>query len=89
MNHTKRLSMPAAALATVAMLSSQTAAAATRPAAAIPASAAASAQTTTDDSAGVGTLPLLLGLALFVGLAVALLSGGGDGKGSLNPISRG
>jgi hypothetical protein len=32
-------------------------------------------------------LPMLLGLALLAGLAVALLSGDGDAQGNLTPVS--
>ena len=34
-----------------------------------------------------GTLPLILGLVVFVGLMAAILSGGGDGNGDLTPVS--
>jgi hypothetical protein len=36
---------------------------------------------------GIGTLPLLLGLAAIVGLAALLLSSGGDGDGDITPVS--
>ena len=36
---------------------------------------------------GIGTLPLLLGLAAIVGLAALLLSSGDDGDGDITPIS--
>lgn len=35
----------------------------------------------------MGALPMLLGMALLVGLAAAILSGGQDGEGNLTPIS--
>lgn len=34
-----------------------------------------------------GVLPLVIGLAAIIGLAAALLSGGGNGKGDLTPVS--
>ena len=36
---------------------------------------------------GIGTLPLLLGLAAIIGIAALLLSSGGDGDGDITPIS--
>jgi hypothetical protein len=40
-----------------------------------------------DDNRGPGVLPLLLGLAVVIGIMVALASGGGSGSGNLTPIS--
>jgi hypothetical protein len=36
---------------------------------------------------GIGTLPLLLGLAAIVALAAVLASSGGHGNGDLTPVS--
>jgi hypothetical protein len=36
---------------------------------------------------GMGMVPMLLGLAILIGVSVALLSGGSSGSGNLTPIS--
>ena len=49
--------------------------------------AAAAAQDHPPPHTGIGTLPLILGLLVVVGLMAAILSGGGDADGDLSPIS--
>ncbi len=49
--------------------------------------AAAAAQDQPPPSSGLGTLPLILGLVVVVGLMAAILSGGGDSDGDLTPVS--
>ena len=49
--------------------------------------AAAAAQDQPPPHTGIGTLPLILGLLVVVGLMAAILSGGGDADGDLTPIS--
>jgi hypothetical protein len=36
---------------------------------------------------GIGPLPLILGLIVFIGLMAAIVSGGGDADGDLTPVS--
>ncbi|HUG46646.1 MAG TPA: hypothetical protein VMK31_09090 [Sphingomicrobium sp.] len=49
--------------------------------------ATAAAMQTDRDRKSAGALLVLLGAIVFIGLAVALISGGGKGSGNLTPIS--
>ena len=55
--------------------------------AAASAAAAAAQDQPPPPSSGIGILPLILGLAVVVGRAAAILSGGGDSEGDLTPVS--